>query len=194
MVTLVFSLLGLAGWGLARQVDYLAEDLPRYRANILSKIADVRGAGKGGSVEKLQDTIEDIKTDLERVEKVKGTRPVVITSEQVSAASGFTWISPIVGPLGTIGLVIAMVIFMLLERRGLRDRLIRLFGHGQMALTTKAIDEAGSGVSRQLLLQSLVNLIYGIAAGIGLYFLDVPYALVWAVLGGLLRFIPYVGP
>ena len=45
-------------------MDQLAEDLPRYRVNILTKIADVRGAGKGGSVEKLQDTIEDIKTDL----------------------------------------------------------------------------------------------------------------------------------
>ena len=48
MVTLVFTLLGLAGWGLARQMDNLAQDLPRYRVNILQKIADVRGAGKGG--------------------------------------------------------------------------------------------------------------------------------------------------
>ena len=46
MVTLVFTVLGLAGWGLARQMDHLAEDLPRYRVNILAKIADVRGAGK----------------------------------------------------------------------------------------------------------------------------------------------------
>ena len=44
VVTLVFALLGLAGWGLARQMDHLAEDLPGYRANILAKIADVRGA------------------------------------------------------------------------------------------------------------------------------------------------------
>ena len=34
-VTLVFTVLGLAGWGLARQMDHLAEDLPRYRVNIL---------------------------------------------------------------------------------------------------------------------------------------------------------------
>jgi AI-2E family transporter len=47
MVALVFTVLGLAGWGLARQMDHLAEDLPRYRVNILAKIADVRGAGKG---------------------------------------------------------------------------------------------------------------------------------------------------
>ena len=87
-----------------------------------------------------------------------------------------------------------MVIFMLLERRDLRDRLIGLFGHGRLAVTTKAFDEAGTRVSRQLLMQSLVNLVYGIAAGVGLYFLGVPYALVWAALGAALRFIPYVGP
>ncbi len=196
-VTLVFSVLGLAGWGLARQMDHLAEDLPRYRVNILAKIADVRGAGKGGSVEKLQDTIEDIKTDLGKSEVPRrGTisRPVVVTSEQVAGFSGFTWLSPIVGPLGTAGLVLAMVIFMLLERRDLRDRLIGLLGHGHLAITTKAFDEAGTRVSRQLLMQSLVNLLYGIAVGAGLYFLGVPYPLVWAALAAVLRFIPYVGP
>ena len=39
-----------------------------------------------------------------------------------------------------------------------------------------------------------VNLLYGVVAGIGLYLLGVPYALVWAVLGAALRFIPYLGP
>ena len=72
MVTLVFTVLGLGGWGLARQMDHLAEDLPRYRTNIRTKIADVRGAGKGGSVEKLQETIEDIKTDLGKSDAPRG--------------------------------------------------------------------------------------------------------------------------
>ncbi len=193
MVTLVFSILGLTGWGLVRQMDHLAKDLPRYRVNLLAKIADVRRAGKDGSVEKLQETIEDIKTDLGKSEKPRGapSRPVVVTSQQVS---GYAWLGPIVGPLGTAAFVIAMVIFILLERRDLRDRLIMLFGHGHMATTIKAFDEAGTRVSRQLLMQSVVNLVYGIAAGAGLYFLGVPYALVWAALGAVLRFIPYVGP
>jgi predicted PurR-regulated permease PerM len=192
--TLVFIVLGLAGWGLARQMDHLADDLPTYRVNILAKIADVRGAGKGGSVEKLQETIEGIKTDLGQSSAATGTasRPVMVTSERVTGFSGFSWLGPIVGPLGTAGLVLAMVIFMLLERRDLRDRLIGLFGHGQLTVTTKAFDEAGTRVSRQLLMQSLVNLVYGIAAGLGLYALGVPYPLVWATLGAALRFIPHL--
>lgn len=194
VVTLVFVVLGLAGWGLARQTENLAEDLPRYRTNILAKIADVRGAGKGGTVEKLQETIEEIKTDLGKTEAPKGRRappPVVVTSELVS---GFGWLWPIMAPLGTASLVVVLVIFILLERRDLRDRLIGLFGHGRLTVTTKAFDEAGRRVSRQLLMQSLASLVYGVVAGVGLYFLDVPYPLVWGALGAALRYIPYVGP
>jgi predicted PurR-regulated permease PerM len=195
-VTLVFLVLGLAGWGLARQMDHLADDLPTYRGNIFAKIADVRGAGKGGSVEKVQETIEGIKTELGQSSEParRAPRPVVVTSEPVAGFPGFSWLGPLLGPLGTAGLVLAMVIFMLLERRDLRDRLIGLFGHGRLTVTTRAFDEAGTRVSRQLLMQSLVNLVYGIAAGIGLYLLGVPYAFVWAALGAALRFIPYVGP
>ena len=195
-VTLVFTMLGLAGWGLARQMNHLADDLPRYRVNILAKIGDVRGAGRGGSVQKLQDTISDIQSDIGTPGAGRGAaaRPVVISSERLAGYSSFAWLGPVVGPLGTAGLVVAMVIFMLLERRDLRDRLIGLFGQGQLTVTTKAFDEAGTRVSRQLLMQSLVNLVYGIAAGVGLYALGVPYPLVWATLGAALRFIPYVGP
>ncbi|MGE3342807.1 MAG: AI-2E family transporter [Vicinamibacterales bacterium] len=195
-VTLVFIMLGLAGWGLVRQMESLSEDLPRYRANILSKIADVRGAGKGGTVEKLQETIEDIKTDLGKTDAPKGrvAPPVMITSELVSGFPAIAWLGPIVGPLGTAGLVVVLVIFMLLERRDLRDRLIGLFGQGRLTVTTKAFDEAGSRVSRQLLMQSLASLVYGVVAGVGLYLLGVPYPLVWGALGAALRYIPYVGP
>jgi predicted PurR-regulated permease PerM len=196
VVTLVFSLLGLAGWGLGRQMNHLVEDLPSYRSNIRAKIADVRGASKGGTVEKLKESFQDIQTDLGTAPTPKGTsaRPVVVTSPQATGFTGFSWLGPLVGPISTAGVVIVMVIFMLLERRDLRDRLIGIFGHGRLAITTKAFDEAGTRVSRQLLMQTLVNTTYGVAVGVGLYFLNVPYALVWAMLGAALRFIPYVGP
>ena len=126
VVTLVFVVLGLAGWGLARQMDHLANDLPAYRVNIRAKIDDVRGAGKGGTVEKLQETIEEIKTDLGKADAPKGRTPqqVMVAAGAGGGLPGFAWLGPIVGPLGTAGLVVALVIFMLLERRDLRDRLI----------------------------------------------------------------------
>ena len=197
VVTLVFVVLGFAGWGLARQTRNLAEDLPRYRANIVAKIDDVRGAGQGGTVEKLQETIDEIKTDLEKTGAGQEPAPqqVVVAPSSTSAnIPGFIWLGPLLGPLGTAGLVVAFVIFMLLERRDLRNRLIGLVGDGRLTITTKAFDEASSRVSRQLLMQTLVNAVYGALAGVGLYFLGVPYPWLWAAFGAALRFIPYLGP
>src|SRR6185436_12364196 len=169
---------------------------PAYRVNILAKIKDVRGAGKGGTVEKLQETIDVIRTDLGKTDAPKGRTPqsVVMAPGPAETFAGFSWLGPLFAPLGTASLVIILVITMLFERRNLRDRILRLIGHGRLSVTTKAFDEAGTRVSRQLLMQSLVNGIYGVVAGLGLYFLGVPYALVWGALAAALRFVPYLGP
>src|SRR5262249_20919720 len=104
------------------------------------------------------------------------------------------WIGPIVAPLANVGLVVVLVIFMLIEREELRSRIVGVFGSGTLAVTTRAIDEAARRVSRYLLMQGLVNVIFGIGVAIGLMVIGVPYALLWAVLAAALRFIPYVGP
>ncbi|MEO7158014.1 MAG: AI-2E family transporter [Vicinamibacterales bacterium] len=196
VVTLVFVVLGLAGWAIERQLVHLANDLPAYRVNILAKVNDVRGVGKGGAVEKLQETIDDIKTDLGKTEapKRRTPQPVVVESEPAAGFPGFGWVSPLLAPLGTASVVVVLVVFMLFERRSLRDRMIGLIGHGRLSVTTKAFDEASTRVSKQLMMQSFVNAIYGIVAGVGLYFIGVPYAFLWGTLGAALRFIPYVGP
>ena len=104
------------------------------------------------------------------------------------------WLGPLVAPLSTAGLVVVLVIFMLLERQDLRGRVIGIVGHGHLAVTTKALDETAARVSRQLLMQTVVNLLYGVGVLIGLTLIGVPYALLWAALGAALRFIPYLGP
>jgi hypothetical protein len=91
-------------------------------------------------------------------------------------------------------MVVVFVVFMLLYREDLRDRLIRLAGTGRLQLTTQAFDEAGHRVSRYLLMQLVINITYGLPVGIGLYFIGVPNPLLWGVLATLLRFVPYLGP
>ena len=101
---------------------------------------------------------------------------------------------PLVDALATTGLVVVLAVFMLLERQELRNRVIRLAGFRRIGRTTKALDEAASRISHYLLMQSLVNGIYGLGVGVGLYLLEVPHALLWGFLGAMLRFVPYVGP
>jgi predicted PurR-regulated permease PerM len=172
----------------------LANDLPRYRSNIRQKIADIRVFQRGGSIEKVQETVKDVAKEIRKDERGRpGEReplPVVATEvpgSQVARLATFA------EGAATIGFVLVLVVFMLIERQELRNRLIRLFGHGRITITTKALDDATAGIIRYLLMQSLVNTGFGIAVGIGLAVIGVPYALLFGVLAALLRFIPYVG-
>ena len=81
---------------------------------------------------------------LETSEAPKGTvsQPLIVASNQVTGFSGFTWLGPVAGPLSTAGLVGVMVIFMLLERRDLRDRLIGLIGQGPGRSTVPFLSSA----------------------------------------------------
>lgn len=201
-VLTIVVVLGLAlsatGYLVARQMSDLAGELPGYRSNIRQKIADVRNAGRGGSVERIQETVKEIQKELESVERAGGKSkppPLTVRTEPDPAAWGWpSWLAPFLGPASTASLVVVLVVFMLLEREELRGRLIGLIGHGNLAVTTKAFDEAGRRVSRQLLMQALVSGIYGTLAGLGLWAIGVPYPLLWAALGAALRFVPYLGP
>jgi predicted PurR-regulated permease PerM len=192
-----FTLLGFAMWSVGREIGSVAQELPAYRANIRQKIADIRGVQSSGPVEKLQHTLNDIKTDIAKGDTSRGTttRPLIVTTTEGSASSWglLSWLVPLMTPLASAGFATALVIFMLLERHSLRDRFLSLFGHGNLAVTTRALDEAATRVSRQLLVQTAVNAIYGLGVGIGLFLIGVPYPLLWAVLAAALRFIPYIG-
>ena len=196
VVIFVFSFVALAGYGVYRQMVSLGNALPAYRANIRAKVHDIQGMRSEGSVQKFERTIEQLKGDLGTPNPPAGTvaQPAVVTSEPVAGLSAISWLGPVLEPLSTAGFVITLVLFMLLEREDLRDRLLGMFGRGHLAVTTKAMTEASSRVSRQLLLQTLVNLIYGALSVTGLHLLGVPFPLFWGAVGGALRFIPYVGP
>ena len=176
----------------------LGNELPKYTDNIRQKISDVRGAGKGGALENVQKAIEQVKEEIQKKEEPRTNKEKpsqVIVQPQESSRF---WPIPLVStamlePLAAAGLVIVLVVFMLVQREDLRNRLIRLVGYGRLTVTTQAMEEAGQRISRYLLMQTIVNSSFGLAVGLGLYFIGLPYAIVWGFLATVLRFIPYVG-
>lgn len=104
------------------------------------------------------------------------------------------WLGPLVAPLSTTGLVIVLVIFILIKREDLRNRVLSLIGRSRFYATTEAMDEATRRLSAYLRMQLLINMIYGIVMAVGLFFIGIPNALLWGIVGMLLRFLPYVGP
>jgi len=197
-VLLAFTILLAVGWLAARQIARLANELPLYRRNIQAKIADLRDFKKGGALEKVEQTVEDVKSELSKPKgpsKEAPPREVVITGKEESAfwpiplATG-----PMIERLAAVGFAIVLVIFMLIQREELRNRLIRIFGYSRLTVTTKALEEAGQRISRYLLAQFLINTAFGVTVGVVLALIGVPYALLWGFLAMVLRFIPYVGP
>jgi predicted PurR-regulated permease PerM len=104
------------------------------------------------------------------------------------------FLSPLLEYLGELALAIILVVFMLLKREELRNRIIRLAGQGKIVVATKFVDEAGHRVSRFLLMQAMVNGTFGLIFGIGLLLIGVKYALLWGFVAALLRYLPYIGP
>src|SRR5512132_3776446 len=191
-VFLAFSILGGIGWTLTRQLVTFADELPRYSLNIHQRIADLRGASRGGSVEKVQKALEDVVGEIQKTgkEAVTGPKSVAVVLEPRSI---FVHLPTLLQALASAIVVTVLMIFMLLERRELRDRVILLIGYRRMTATTKALDEAGARISRYLLMQSLINGGFGVAVGLGLFLIGVPYAVTWGCLAAALRFIPYLG-
>jgi len=197
-VILTGVLCGFVGWVLASQARHLAQELPTHRKEIDEKLAGLR-QNRGGTFPRLQKMVREVvngqtEADTVRPKDVSKDQVVVARSpepsnfEQLISAAG-----PVLEPLAQTGLVVVLVIFMLIQREDLRNRLIGLPGHGRLMGTTRVLTESAHRVSRFLLTQTLINVGFGILFALGLVLIGVPYALLWGGLAVVLRFVPYIG-
>ena len=211
VVLLAVLVLGGVVWLVTIEVTSLAGELPTYTKNIRQKIRSLREMGQGSAMEHLDKMIQDIAAEwqLEPVSPEGGTadqpaEPVVADSQKPSAVvvqpESPAWLSrlpplfsPVVESLGSLALALVLVVFMLLKREGLRNRLIGLVGRGRLTVTTKALEDAGQRISRFLLMQLIINASYGLALTSGLFLIQMPHALLWGFLAAILRYVPYLG-
>jgi predicted PurR-regulated permease PerM len=192
---LSLSLITAITWGITGQVKEFADKLPTYKGNIKKRVEDLRWDGKGTSLTKARDTVEEVigEVTTNTPSKKPAPQPVPVTVQNNAGHPVLSLIPPVLASLFNILLVIILSIFMLLERDELRLRLIRAIGEKQRNVANKAMDEAGDLVGRYLIAQLMVNLCVATTIGLSLFFLGVPYALLWAFLIAVLRFIPYIG-
>ena len=199
----VTGAIGAAGYVVADQLAELAQELPQYRENIRSKIGDLRAMTRGGTIEDVQRAIEEISEDVERDAAAEaaaqaedeGDEPLRVAVEPERSLLGDSEIlDPVFQAAATAGLTMLLSIFMLIKREDLRNRLVSLAGQASLAVTTKAFSEAGQRISRYLLMQFVINASMGLAVGLGLFFIGVPYSALWGLAAAVLRYIPYLGP
>ncbi len=197
------------GWLVVNQVLDLTYQLPKYKDHIQHRIDSIKNKTGGKSaltdatntVKELQANLADSTAEPNatrpdapsssnkgRIQKVEVVEPATSLAAVVQSVAG-----PVLGPIGTAAVVIVFVLFMLLKREDLRDRIIHLIGKGRLNVTTQALDEAAGKVTGYLTMQVIINVCFGIPVGIGLWIIGIPNAFLWGLLATLLRFIPYVG-
>ena len=205
VVLIAFVALFGLGMVLGEQVTHLAAALPKYQDTLTKKIESLRGAtAQTGTLAQASKVLRNLDQELKDMQR--GPEPSATTERQLTPVPVEIYetakaplqviqrvISPLVDPLVTTGIIIVFVIFFLVQREDLRDRLIRLAGSTDLHRTTIAIDDAGQRLSRYLLAQSALNAAFGITIGVGLTLIGVPNPVLWGILAAVLRFVPYIG-
>jgi len=212
VVLLAFSIIFAIGGVIAAQMTQLAGELPRYESNMRAKIQSVRGtAATNNTLERAADVLQDLGKELNKPKEApsaaavapkanpvpaQDARPIPVEVRQpppTALESIAALISPLLHPLMTSGIVIIFVIFTLLQREDLRNRLIKLAGSHDLQKTTVALNDAAQRLSRLFLSQLALNSAFGLVIGTGLWFISIPSAVLWGILAGILRFVPYIG-
>jgi predicted PurR-regulated permease PerM len=206
-VGLAFALIVGLGSMVARELNELVDGLPRYEHNLRARIAELKG-DDAGFLTKLQRALKRIGHEIEKPaapptlspraatqgeEAEPPPVPVRTVAEPLEVGKLWSTYGPLVEGVAGLALAFVLVIFMLVRREDLRDRVISVFGRGRLTVTTKALDEAGERISRYLLMQLTINGGFGLAFGAGLMLIGLPYALTWGFFAAVLRYIPYLG-
>ena len=194
LLTVMIALggIGFIGLKVGGQLSALATDLPKDEDKVVAKIKSLQPAS-GNSFESLNLFLGDVAREIESKPGEKAA-PVRVIEQPTLRAQVVNLVGPYLEFLGTMAFVLILVLFFLMNREDLGDRIIRLFGRGRISMTTKTVEEVGERISRYLLTFTAVNSSVGVIVGLGLWMLGIPYALLWGVLAAMLRFIPYAGP
>ncbi len=202
ILTVVVTLIVLGGTGyiVGKQLTSLANRLPDYQENIERKLNNVLKPGEQSAAGRLSKLANEVTAKLETPVPAgeEGAQEPVQKVVVVSQPSFQERLRGVMGPylefLGVASFVLILVLFILMGREDLGDRIIHLFGHKQISLTTRTKAEIAQRVSRYLATFALVNSGFGLVIWLGLTLIGVPFAVLWGCLAAMMRFIPYIGP
>lgn len=207
VVAFAFTVILGIGALVVQQVTTLTHNLPVYQYNIEEKIRSAREFVGGGTLERISNFLGDLNQEARKKNDTpqRGAapqpaedlaKPIPVEVHQPGATPmqvAERVLQPLVDPITTAGLVVIFVIFFLLQRQNLRDRLIRLAGSHDLQRTTDAINDGAQRLSRYFLAQTALNVLFGLIVGIALTFIGVPNPVLFGILAMLLRFVPYIG-
>lgn len=201
IVVVAFTAIGFAGFVFARQFILFGANFQKYYENIQEKLQALQFP-KWEIFNRFEHILGNLKEGLfgesEIAPTLTPTSPAGVNVQLIDLSSYFTdiakWISgSFFNILGSTGIVLLLVIFMLLKREDILGRIIKLMGQQRIGSTTSTIDDASERVYNYLFRQFIVNIGFGICVSTGLYLIGIPNTILWGCFAAILRFIPYIG-
>ena len=209
-VAVAFAIILGIGTVVGRQATTLAEGFPAYQATVQEKVKSLTVGAE--VIGRLTGSLQSLLTGQVEVPSVPyaapaagsavPAAPVLVPAAPVGeggagVASTFGIVrsvaGPVFGPLATMGVVVVFLLFVLLNREDLRDRLVRLVGRQDLHRTILAMNDAAHRLSRYFLFQLALNVSFGVFIGLGLWAIGLPNPVLWGIVAALMRFVPYVG-
>lgn len=182
MVLLFIGLIAAAAAGFAVPLSDWLDKLPQIWTRLQSELTDWKGviASVGGLQEQLRS--------------VMGTgASMKVEVQDTTTVESVVYLAPTF--LAQIILFLASLYFFIATRKGIRDTAITYCITPRLRNSVRrTFDDVETRVSRYLMSITLVNVILAIAVSIALYLLDVPSALLWGLMAGVLNYVIYIGP
>jgi len=206
VIVVVTGLLLGASVALSSQLLSLAADLPAYRSNVVEKVHAVVGSSvPSGVVSRAIDAVETYQQMIDRELKLgvdtspsttpdpdaKAQSKVVVAQD--TGLGAWRGIEILAEPLTQAALTFLFTLFLLMQYKDLRDRVVRVFGTDNMTETTAAMSDAGERLSALFIGQVILNASFGIFVGCALLIIGVPNAPLWGVVAFVMRFVPFIG-
>lgn len=168
-VTLALCVVLAIGGVIGSQIAQLTTDIPLYARTVETKIANIRNYTIG----RLSHLAEEGGASKEKSESPSSASTMPRSSPETTPPAALhvfgqsplalteRYLSPVLSPVATFGIVFLVAVFALMQKEDLRDRLILLLGSDDLHRTTLAIDDGARRLSRYFLTQLIINTTFG---------------------------------
>jgi predicted PurR-regulated permease PerM len=172
----ILAALLLLGWLAMDSVDALVAQAPHYQAQLVALVQ--RGAGVLG---------------IESEPSWESIRQAVLQQVNVQRLAGSTllWAASMLAGLSVVGLY---VVFLMIERSHFDAKIDGIAADaGRRARIRRIVGEINGRIGTYLALKTLLSVLLGAVSWIVLAAMGVELAGFWALLIGLLNYVPYIG-
>jgi predicted PurR-regulated permease PerM len=166
---------------LAAPLNFWLARLPQLWANLQLQLSELKGP------------LEALKGVRDQIRDLTGGDGLTVSVDEGMGVETMAALAPAV--LGQILIFFACLYFFVATRHQTRTALLKLcFDRRLRWRVAHIFRDVERMVSRYLLSITIINILEGVAVGVGLYLLGVPSAPLWGALAALTNFVVFIGP